>query len=199
MTVDLMDAYSTFKVMQLYFSGNYDIVKYGYRCKRFNGDQLFKDKTEYVFRKLANKFHDDNEMRIVYAANLVRNPKLFPTNINEDVAIILKKYNKNKVALLEDLKKLIVDDDLLTTVKNGDIISNIYSGIVGIEIITYLNRFIPIVKLIDDKHKNDFAWNLVKPRIEKLTPYCGLNNTEERDYIKSQLLSCITETQTENN
>lgn len=196
--IDCIEVYSTFNAIKLHFSGSFDVRKYGFHLKKYNGESLFKSHLEYTCRKLADRYQTSEECRTIFAANLVRDPSMHMTKVDDELGKRLKKYNRNKHALVEDIVAEI-DRDLFTKIKNGDIISELYKDSISIELLAFTNRFIPIISLIDTEHGNEYAWKMMKPRVEKLSPFCLLNSTDQRDTIRDHLLTVIQNKHNRNN
>lgn len=188
--IDLIETYSTFNCIKLHFAGSFDVRKYGFRVKKFNGERLFKERTEYVFKKLSEKLQTPVMCRTVFAANLVRDPALFPTKVDESVAMTLRRYNGNKRILVDDIAEKI-SAGLLTNIKSGDIISDLYKGTMTIELGTFINKFINLTKLVDEYHSSDYAWKLIRDRLDKYSPFCLLDSTAQRDAIKSHIFDLL--------
>lgn len=186
--IDCIEVFSTFNAIKLHFSGKFDIRKYGFNLKRFNGDALFKSHQEHVCRKLADRYQTADECRTIFAANLVRDPTKHITRVDDKVAETLRRYNANKQILIDDIFSEL-SHDLFTRVKNGVIIEELYKGDMSLELFCFMNKFIPVVNLVDTYHKSDYAWKLLKERIDKLSPFCRLNSKDQLDEIRGLILN----------
>ena len=185
--IDCMEVFSTFTAIKLHFSGAFDVRKYGFNLKRCTGEALFKSNQEYLCRKLADRYQTSTLCRTVFAANLVRDPTLHVRNIKDDLADTLKLYNANKRALVEDIFSEI-DDGLFTRVKEHDIIKDMYTGNLSLELVCFIDKLLPIGALIDSYHSSDYAWKLLYPKIDKLSPFCLLDSKGQMDEIRDLLL-----------
>lgn len=190
--------YMLFNVLKLHFSQErYDIRKYGTTSKRFSYDKFEKDRFGKVYYALAKRLEDERYAATVIAANLVRDTGMQPVSLNEELGKPLYKYIRNKVALLEDIKYHISSTNLLTRVKNDDIIGDMISGNIPIEIISYLSRLIPLKQLIDSTTTNRYMWDIARKKIEKYEPFCLFDSTEQMADLKRSVMLHIQTQRTE--
>lgn len=183
--------YVLYNVLKLHFSTEkYDIRKYGTHSKKFSFEKFKRDRFITVYQALAKRLETEKVAATVIAANLVRDSSLVPVNLDDEIASTLKKFNANKIALLDSIKYEI-SSGLLTKIKNGDIINAMVSGDIQIETIAFLSRLLPIKELIDSTGQNKFMWEMVKRKIDKYEPFCLFDTTEQRDSLKESILFYI--------
>ena len=97
--------YVLFNVMKLHFSTEkYDIRRYGTHSKKFSYDRFERDRFKTVYHALAKRLETEKKGTMVIASNLVRDASIVPVNLDDELASSLKKYNANKIALLDDIK-----------------------------------------------------------------------------------------------
>lgn len=183
--------YVLFNVMKLHFSTEkYDIRRYGTNSKKFSYDRFERDRFKAVYHALAKRLETEKKGTMVIASNLVRDASIVPVNLDDELASNLKRYNANKIALLDDIKYEI-SSGLFTKIKNGDIINSMVSGELSIEIMAFLSRLLPIKELIDSSGVNKFMWDMLRRKIYKYEPFCLFETTEQRDSIKESILHYI--------
>lgn len=183
--------YVLFNVIKRHFDlKTYSVQKYGFGAtKNLKVDNFERDRFKSTYFAIAKHIINEEHAKMIFAANLVRDTKMIPNDVNFDLNL-LWKYSQNKVALLEDIQT-IISSGLLTWIKNGDIIRYIISGELNIELVAYLSRILPLQALIEQTLDNQYMWEIVNNRIEKLQPFCRFNTTEEirqlTDITKSYL------------
>lgn len=193
--IDADKLYMQYNVMKMHFSSSYDVRKYGFNNKRFSYAAFERDRFKSVYYALAKKFDTYEDAQATIAANLVRDSTTIPNNLNQELGILLRKYNKNKVSLVEDLTQSI-SSGLLTSIKNGDIIDSIAEGSIPIEHISFLNRLIGIVDLMDAFIPKGFMWDMVKTKIIKYDVFCRFDSVDQLNVIKRHVLDVIKQQQT---
>lgn len=192
--VDPYRLYVLYNVLRLHFTTvSYDIRKYGTSAKKFTRDTFEKDNFAKVYYAMSKHIVDDKHATEVIASNLVRDPQIRPIDIDVDRSKTLRKFNRNKVALLDAIKYDLGSKSLLTSIKNGDIIREVVSGKFDIETIAFLARIIPLKELIDSSSRDPYMWKVLRSKIDKYEPFCTLESNQQRLELKETIVAYITD------
>ena len=140
--------YVLYNIIRLHFKGSYDIAKYGTTSKRFS-DAYNSDKLKIVYEKLCLRIDDDKHAILLIVSNFLENENGFITNFNlePDYYNLLRRYSKNKYAIIDDFSTLCRNIDVYDLVETGELANDVNIRKNNIILFAYINKILPLVDL----------------------------------------------------
>lgn len=183
--------FSMFNTMKLTFNGKYNFLKYGFYSKRFGEDAFSKSYMKSSCLKLNRQYPFEDDIKNIFASNLVRNPGLDITKIDPDCSINLRRYASSQRDFIDDTKDLFRKYTLGELLNNNEplIIDLLSNGIISPEWFAIADRLFPISSLLD---KSDhFMWSVLKDRLSLYKTFVILDSVDSVKNLRESFVSII--------
>lgn len=193
-----MDSWETYKVylgLKLHFTSDYDFIKYlGKTSAKKNN--FLKRNDRLFFHRIGYKY--GNETKDFFIANLIKNPKKWIGDFNEQDFLDWKKIKQSLSYVFKtDMQKLIFDNsidssnfDTLFDCKSGQhplLLKRFLSGEIHLETMVILNRFLKYVSQFDCDIKEKYVWSEKRKIIIKYDSFVQIDVQKCKSYLKNML------------
>lgn len=157
--VDSREFFVMYNTVRLYFSGKFDVEKYGLGNKKlqngFNNNKL-KHIYEAIAKQLKNK-----EIALIYILqNFLQDNKNFITNFNIQADSKLLLYYFNKQQMINDFAEEIEKCNLINRIKSGQLYTELMFNNYKPELFANINQYIPIIKIAESYSTSENSENI---------------------------------------
>lgn len=147
-SISATEFYTMYRSLRLYFTGSYNIEKYGFRSKRFI-DAFTEDKLRFAYENIAKRIPTKQEALFLIAANFIQNSNSFITNFSTDLCYNnqFKRYHNNKFNIILDFEEYIKTHDIIDKIETGELANDVTIKKDHIILFSYINKILPLVTL----------------------------------------------------
>lgn len=189
-----VQTYQLFNVLKLAFNNKFNINERGVVYFKKFGEQSFnKSYLKFQMIKWNKEFPHEEDLKILFASNLVRDPSTDAFKFNPDFRHNLIRYKSSltyyKDETIELFKKYTFSDLL-----NNDalILKLLGTGEITPEWFVLTSRVLPVTKLLDES--NPFMWSVLKDRLTTYKFFVTIKNVEQLNDLKRFLTNHIFST-----
>lgn len=179
------EAFSTFHVLKLHFTTNYDYFKYNGKCN-ISIDTFEKRKDKYHFYKLSRKY-DIDEFRQFVISNLLKDPNIWAGNLLEETAHDIHMVRMARLQSLSynfrnDCLTIREKSDLNSVLKtDGDyplLLTMTTQGDISDETVCILNCLVNFLPVWSRKIRDTIRWPLLYKKWMCYTPFIEFDRSK---------------------
>lgn len=186
--IDARDSFSIYMSVKLSLHDSYDVGKYGLYAERFKKLYDSPDKSKVLFEKLAKKYQTEYRLVCALAGNMIIDPSIWVTDLNEEHYIRLRKYNISENEFVDQAKSLFNKYEAKSLFKDGKLIELFVSGDISPELFSSIGIIYDYDSLFC-KTSQGYVWGLLKKRLEAYQKYVIIN--DDRPRLISRLASIL--------
>ena len=197
------DVWNMYTTIKLHFSSDkFDAFKYRFKSHACKQDKFESWKGRYTANAISHEYQFKDRALLALSSVLVRNEKAWITEILDQKSKPLytrsRSYYNSTSLVLRELESLVKSENFIPSLKSGMLAQDLLfsENKMCLELACYLFHCVPELRVGMLSHCDS---SLIREQLEfklrKLSPFCTLNTSEERVFIRKTLLNHLKTTE----